>query len=351
MKVYWAASLHSEAVREWNQYYATKLEHAGIEVLLPQRHGIWELMVQAEMEKDNSLSYEEAVSRVKEECYQCDMRDLAACDVCIIYCPIVPSEGAIFEAAYCFADDKPVYIFCPNDDVYKEINLMLTRSFIRIKHIEEVYEQLCERILVLFSGGLDSTVLLAYLKKQGYLPEAIIFDYGQKHKVEIEHAKRIAEKYGVPYDIINITDAFKYTASTLIQAGDTPEASYAEGGASEVPGRNMVFISIAQSIAISRGISTITIGVHKDISGEESVYTDCTSTFVNKIRKVLSLEGIHLYTPFVSITKRDIVRLGGELGVDFDKTYSCYAGGAAPCGKCATCIERQQAMEVLNESK
>jgi nucleoside 2-deoxyribosyltransferase len=142
VKVYWAASLHSEDARAANERYARMLEEQGYEVLLPQRHGVWEVMVQEEMRMYPAMPREAAVNAVKARCYEADMRDLLHSDACILYCPEVPSEGAVFEYGYCFARKACCILFCPDDEVYKEINLMVTESSVRCKMISDVFDLL-----------------------------------------------------------------------------------------------------------------------------------------------------------------------------------------------------------------
>lgn len=137
-KVYWAASLHSEDMRSMNESYAKLLEHAGYAVLLPQRHGIWEDMMREEMAAEPGLSAEKAIMRVKHICYEADMHDLQVADACILYCPKIPSEGAVFEFAYMSAKGKRVCIFCPDCTVYRELNLMIKMHAPRFDNLDDV---------------------------------------------------------------------------------------------------------------------------------------------------------------------------------------------------------------------
>jgi nucleoside 2-deoxyribosyltransferase len=139
-KIYWAASLHSEEVRKANETLARVLEAVGHEVLLPQRHGIWEPMVQDLMVQEPFLTYERALKRVKTHCFEMDMLDVIAADVCVLHCPKVPSEGSVFEFGYCKGKVGGCLclVYCPDDEVYDEINLMVTYGAPRCRTLDEV---------------------------------------------------------------------------------------------------------------------------------------------------------------------------------------------------------------------
>lgn len=357
LKVYWAASLHSDKIRAENEMYAQELEALGFEVLLPQRHGVWEPMRNALRKEKPQLSEEEIIRKVKQQCYAMDMIDLEACNICIMYCPRVPSEGAIFEATWCHAHGKPVFIFAPDQEVFDEINLMLTYSMERVISMNDFKDKLYNKrtsIAVLLSGGLDSAVLLHKLIKDGNrVVKAFTFDYGQIHNREIEYAKQIAKEAGVEWQLIDLKVLFKDIDSPLtpLTAGSIiKNAPYAEGGKAEVPNRNMVFLAISAMLSMNEGIKGIAYAAHMSNDGVPA-YPDCSPDFVIGMGAALETIGIRLIAPFVmeNWTKKDIVREGKKLGIDFDNTYSCYIGNEEPCGKCATCIERQQAMEALND--
>lgn len=355
IKVYWASSLHSKEIRENNELYAKELESYGYEVLLPQRHGVWEKMLAELKEAEPHLSDAECIRRVKQKCIDMDMVDVEMCDICIINCPRIPSEGAIFEASYCFAKGKPVYMLCPDDEIFRDINLMLTYSFKRIRTVGEMYTEYevimksRPTVLLLLSGGMDSTVLLAYYLSKGYNVNTISIDYGQTHVTECLYAEKIAGHYKVNHRHIELDKIFNMIPSALTGNGTYKDASYADGGMMEVPMRNTIMLSIIAGIAKSNNIGIIAYAAHVDMSGNESVYPDCTTAFLNAIDKVMEIQGIKVEAPFLKdrMTKADIAELGVRLGVDFNMTYSCYHGGKKPCGKCATCIEREQALKMV----
>lgn len=216
------------------------------------------------------------------------------------------------------------------------------------------------KALVLFSGGVDSTTALA-LAISRYGRENVIalsVSYGQKHTKEIEAAEKIAAHYGVEQLYLDLAKIFQYSNCSLLRQSteDIPEESYAEqiaktGGetpvSTYVPFRNGLFLSSAASIALSRDCGVIYYGAHAD-DAAGFAYPDCSSVF-NDAMNTAIYEGsghqLHIEAPFVNWTKAQVVKLGLELGVPYELTWSCYAGGDRPCGKCGTCIDRARAFE------
>lgn len=214
-----------------------------------------------------------------------------------------------------------------------------------------------KKSIVLLSGGLDSAVSLYLAKKQGFSCHCIIFDYGQRHKREIESAKRIAKKAYCPYQVLRIKLPWK--GSSLIDR----KIAIPRGidnqicrrlshrrrkvgiPSTYVPGRNIIFLSFALSFAETVGAQTIFIGTHSlDYSG----YPDCRAEFYRSFSKVISTgtragkdkRKIVIKTPLIHKNKAQIIKLGIKLGVPFKLTWSCYQGGRQPCGKCDSCYFR-----------
>ena len=139
----------------------------------------------------------------------------------------------------------------------------------------------------------------------------------------------------------------KYFRSSLLEGADAiPEAEYApENLASTVvPFRNGIMLSVAAGLAESRGLRRVMIANH---GGDHEIYPDCRPAFIDSMGRAIA-DGsgslVELYAPYTHLTKNDIARRGAALGVDYSLTYSCYKGGATHCGRCATCIERRQAL-------
>jgi 7-cyano-7-deazaguanine synthase len=217
------------------------------------------------------------------------------------------------------------------------------------------------KALVLASGGLDSTVLIAKVVKE-YGAEnvtALNIYYGQKHSKEQEYASFQANLYGIKLINADLSKVFQFSKDCPLLEGsenDIPNKSYAEqlkesGGKgivkTYVPFRNGLFLSYAAAVAIQIGASKIFYGAHSD-DAAGNAYPDCSSAFITSMAKSI-FEGtggiVNLEAPFWNLTKKEIVKIGLELGVDFAHTWSCYRGEDMPCRTCATCIDREKAFE------
>lgn len=210
--------------------------------------------------------------------------------------------------------------------------------------------------VVLLSGGLDSTTALAVAQAEGFTPYALSFRYGQRHSVELESAKRIAEVMGVAEHVIADIDLRRFGGSALTADIEVPKArSLSSMGAgipiTYVPARNTVFLSFALAWAEVLGASDIFIGVNAvDYSG----YPDCRPEFLRAYEKVARLAtraGVQggrtrIHAPLLRLSKAGIVRLGTRLGVPYHLTLTCYdpVRGRA-CGRCDACILRRRGFE------
>ncbi len=212
-----------------------------------------------------------------------------------------------------------------------------------------------KNIIVLVSGGMDSATLLWLAKKEFNEVYAISFDYGQKHNVELDFAKELGKIAQVKeHFIVEIPHLKGFKGSALTdQNVEVPSETYPdEPPITTVPMRNLNFLSIAASFADIYEIENIGIGVHS----VDSPYPDCRAEFVSSAEAAINASSvmvakkknrIHVYTPFLGMTKTDVLKLGLELGVPYDKTYSCYKGTIPPCGECATCQQREEAFASL----
>lgn len=210
------------------------------------------------------------------------------------------------------------------------------------------------RALVLFSGGLDSTTCLYKALSENEYVEAVSFDYSQKHKIELKKAKKICSKLNIHQTIVKIQTGI-FLASSLTDANirvPKKRKNMEEGIPNTyVPGRNILFLSYAVSMAEGKGLDTIYIGVNSlDYSG----YPDCRPQFIRAFQKAIQLEtktgvessGIQIKTPLLKLSKKDIVLLGKRFGVPFGLTHSCYSPIAdKPCGVCDSCILRKKGFE------
>lgn len=217
------------------------------------------------------------------------------------------------------------------------------------------------KILVLSSGGVDSTTCLAMAVAEVGAENVLALSvyYGQKHDKEIQAAKKVAEYYGVRRMELDLSVIFAGSNCSLLKQSteDIPLESYAQQieethgkkpVSTYVPFRNGLFLSSAASIALSHGCSKIMYGAHAD-DAAGAAYPDCSLDFVNAMNQAIYLGSgnqLTIEAPFVSLTKADVVKKGLELGVPYELTWSCYEGGEKPCGKCGTCIDRQRAFEL-----
>lgn len=210
-----------------------------------------------------------------------------------------------------------------------------------------------KRAIVLLSGGLDSTTVLAIAKREGYEAYALSFDYGQHHRVELESASSVASSLGVVQHVVAKIDLRVFGGSALTSNIPVPKnRSIAEMGddvpVTYVPARNTVFLSFALAWAEVVQTGDIFIGVNAlDYSG----YPDCRPEFIHAYEAMANLatksgtEGetrCRIHTPLISLTKAQIIQRGLELGVDYSVTSSCYdpSPSREACGECDSCLLR-----------
>ncbi|HYA17496.1 MAG TPA: 7-cyano-7-deazaguanine synthase QueC [Bryobacteraceae bacterium] len=209
------------------------------------------------------------------------------------------------------------------------------------------------KAVCLLSGGLDSSTCLAFARREGFECYALSFDYGQRHRVELEAARRVAEALGARDHRVAKIDLRVFGHSALTDDIDVPkgrdEAAMGAGiPVTYVPARNTIFLSFALAWAEVLEANDIFIGVNAlDYSG----YPDCRPEFIHAFEKMANLatkagvEGrtkISVRTPLIALSKAGIVRLGAELGVPFGLTHSCYDPDpdGRPCGACDSCLLR-----------
>ena len=209
------------------------------------------------------------------------------------------------------------------------------------------------KALVLLSGGIDSATALFIAKDRGFRTLALIFDYGQRHKKEIDFAKRLSRAARSPYKVLKVS--FPTRGSSLLDKKEKiptlrPLKRIKKGiPRTYVPARNLVFLALATSFAESIGARAIFIGAHtEDYSG----YPDCRKEFFDAFKHSIAKgtkdgKNIKIYTPLIGKNKKAIIKEGMRLGVPFRSTWSCYAGGKAPCGVCDSCYFRKKAFDGL----
>jgi 7-cyano-7-deazaguanine synthase len=209
------------------------------------------------------------------------------------------------------------------------------------------------KAVVLLSGGLDSTTTLAIAQKEEFEVYALSFDYGQRHKVELERAREIAKNFEVADHQIMTIDLRQFGGSALTDSIDVPtnrdeKEMSAEIPITYVPARNTIFLSFCLAYAEVKIAQNIFLGVNAmDYSG----YPDCRPEFIAAFETLANLatkagvEGkgkLKIHTPLIQLTKAEIILKGFELGVDYSLTHSCYnpVENGASCGSCDSCLLR-----------
>ena len=211
-----------------------------------------------------------------------------------------------------------------------------------------------KRVLAIVSGGLDSVTLVYYLRSLGHELGLLSFYYRQRHAREIGAARKIAERLGVPWRMVDISAVAAELKGSALTDPEVPvpdgEYAYENIAQTVVPNRNVIMLSIAFGAAMAQGYDAVAYAAH---AGDHAVYPDTTTEFAdayeNMQRKAQGpYWNVELMAPFVHMTKAEIVRLGHRLGVPFEDTWSCYKGEDVHCGTCSTCLERKSAFRLAN---
>jgi 7-cyano-7-deazaguanine synthase len=211
---------------------------------------------------------------------------------------------------------------------------------------------MAQKIVVIFSGGMDSFTVLNNTIKKGYEVYALSFNYGQRHVKEVECAKIICAKLDVPLKVVDISAINQIIGgSALTDDIDVPEGHYEAQSMKQtiVPNRNMILLSMAVGYAVSIEADKVYYGAH---SGDHAIYPDCRPEFVKKMNDVCQIanyESVEIVTPYLYRSKIDILTDGLSMGLDYSDTWTCYNGREKACGKCGACQERLEAFQ-LNDA-
>lgn len=220
------------------------------------------------------------------------------------------------------------------------------------------------KALVLFSGGVDSTTCLGEAVARYGAEDVLALSvfYGQTHNRETVAAKKIAEYYGVPFKMLDLSLIFADSDCSLLAGSnkEIPKESYAEQlshtdgkpVSTYVPFRNGLFIASAASVALSNKCEVIYYGAHSD-DAAGNAYPDCSDKFNGAMSRAVFLGSggqVRLEAPFVNLNKAQVVKRGLALGVPYELTWSCYEGGDVPCGVCGTCRDRAAAFAACGVS-
>ena len=207
------------------------------------------------------------------------------------------------------------------------------------------------KVVAVMSGGLDSTVMGYLLRSQGHELHALSFDYGQSHRKELTFAQATAADLGVPWDLVDLraSGLTRFLGGSALTDPDVaiPDGHYAHETMriTVVANRNAIMLAMACSVAASVGAGAVAFAAH---SGDHPIYPDCRPEFVQAFEamELLAMEGtarLRILAPFAQLTKSVIVEVGHQLGVPFERTWSCYKGRDVHCGRCGTCYERREA--------
>ncbi|SMF05509.1 7-cyano-7-deazaguanine synthase [Xaviernesmea oryzae] len=207
------------------------------------------------------------------------------------------------------------------------------------------------KTIVVCSGGLDSVSLAHKIAAEHELLGLISFDYGQRHRKELDFAGACARRLGVFHQIIDMRSIGReLSGSALTDDVDVPDGHYAEETMriTVVPNRNAIMLSVAFGVAAARQADAVAIAVH---GGDHFIYPDCRPGFIDAFQTMQdhALDGyasVRLLAPYVNGSKADIVADGARHGTPFAETWSCYKGGERHCGRCGTCVERREAFHL-----
>ncbi|CAI8152653.1 MAG: 7-cyano-7-deazaguanine synthase [Pseudidiomarina mangrovi] len=203
------------------------------------------------------------------------------------------------------------------------------------------------KVVVIYSGGMDSFTVLHTALAAGHQVYALSFNYGQRHVRELDCAAEVCKKLAIDHKIIDITAMNQLMAGSSLTDTNIAVAQghYAEESmkTTVVPNRNMILLSLAIGYAVSIEASAVYYGAH---AGDHAIYPDCRPEFVEKMNAVsliANYQPIPIVAPFLHLDKAAILKAGLDLQLDYSHTWTCYVGAQLACGKCGACVERLEA--------
>ncbi len=208
-----------------------------------------------------------------------------------------------------------------------------------------------QKVVVIYSGGMDSFTVLHNAIRAGHEVYALSFNYGQRHVKELICAQNVCQELGIHHKIVDISAINQLIGgSSLTDDIEVPEGHYAADNmkSTVVPNRNMILLSLAVGYAVSLDAQAVYYGAH---SGDHFIYPDCRPEFVQKMNDVCQIanyEPVDIISPYLQQTKIEILKDGLAMGLDYSKTWTCYNGREKACGKCGSCQERLEAF-TLNQ--
>jgi len=202
-----------------------------------------------------------------------------------------------------------------------------------------------EKCVVIVSGGVDSSTVAYWAKKQGYSVHGLCYKYGQIAEKETVHAKLVAQELGIPLRVIDLSSLKEIFLGVTSLCDENIEMTSKFTQPIIVPFRNAIFLSIAVAYASSIEAMTVFYGAQ---GSDKPFYPDCRKEFYKSFEKTARLgtdKKMIIEAPFHNKPKSSLIKLGSKLGVPFELTWSCYLGGTRHCGKCESCINRKKAFK------
>lgn len=203
------------------------------------------------------------------------------------------------------------------------------------------------KVVVIYSGGMDSFTVLHRALKDGHDVHALSFNYGQRHVKELDVARKVTTELGIAHKVVDISAINELIANSSLTSTSTaiPEGHYEEASmqSTVVPNRNMILLSLAIGYAVSIEAEAVYYGAH---SGDHAIYPDCRPEFVkrmNEVSRIANYQPIEIAVPYLDNDKAEILRDGLAMGLDYTNTWTCYNGREKACGKCSACVERLEA--------
>ncbi|MCP5169523.1 MAG: 7-cyano-7-deazaguanine synthase QueC [Hahellaceae bacterium] len=203
-----------------------------------------------------------------------------------------------------------------------------------------------EKVVVIYSGGMDSFTMLHRVMAEGKRVYALSFNYGQRHSKELHYAQKVCDQLGIPHKVVDITAVNQLLlGSSLTDDIEVPEGHYEEESmkSTVVPNRNMIMLSLAVGYAVSIEAVAVYYGAH---GGDHAIYPDCRPEFVAKmddVSRIANYQPVAILAPYLNQNKIDILAEGLRMGLDYGRTWTCYKGRDRACGKCGACQERLEA--------
>ena len=207
------------------------------------------------------------------------------------------------------------------------------------------------KIIVVYSGGLDSFTLLNEAIRSGKDISALSFDYGQKHSKELHFVEKFCTQESIDSKIVDVSSIKElFQGSSLTDDIDIPKGHYEDDSmkSTVVPNRNMILISLALGYAVTKGAEEVWFGAH---AGDHAIYPDCRPEFVEKmdsVARIANYSPIAIKAPYITMSKTEILAIGLNMQLDYGLTWTCYEGKDLACGSCGACHERLESFAANN---